>query len=107
MPNTALLVMDFQNNVVDRLGTPEVLEAAGRAVGAARAAGVPVVFVRVAFRPGFPEVATTNLMFGGMPQRASGLPADPRGTEVHAAVAPRGDEPVITKVRVKIGRAHV
>jgi len=92
--------MDFQNNVVDRYGTPEVLEAAGRAVGAARAVGVPVIFARAAFRPGFPEVASTNLMFGGMPQRAAGRPADPQGTEIHAAVAPRGDEPVITKVRV-------
>jgi nicotinamidase-related amidase len=100
LPDTALLVLDFQNNVVDRFGTPEVLEAAGRAIGAARAAGVPVIFVRVAFLPGFPEVATTNLMFGGMPQRAAGRPADPQGTEIHAAVAPRGDEPVITKVRV-------
>ncbi|PVU82880.1 isochorismatase [Cellulomonas sp. WB94] len=100
MPDTALLVLDFQNNVVARYGTPEVLEAAGRAVGAARAAGVPVIFARVAFRPGFPEVATTNLMLGGMPQRAAGRPADPEGVEIHAAVAPVGDEPVLTKVRV-------
>jgi len=73
LPDTALLVMDFQNNVVDRYGTPEVLEAAGRAVGAARAAGVPVIFARVAFRPGFPEAPEVHRVLTAkvFPQQAT------------------------------------
>jgi nicotinamidase-related amidase len=98
--DTALIIMDFQNNVVDNLGTPEVLASAARAIEAARTAGVPVMFVRVAFRPGFPEIASSNLIFGGIRERLAGMSIDPRASEVHAAVAPREDEPVITKVRV-------
>jgi len=39
-------------------------------------------------------------MFGGIPKRTKGRPADPRGTAIHDAVAPLDGEPVITKVRV-------
>ena len=52
-----LLLMDFQHGVVESLGSPSVIEAADRAAKAAREAGIPVMFVRVGFRPGYPEVA--------------------------------------------------
>jgi len=100
MNRTVLLVMDYQNNVVDRFGTPEALAATARAIAAARAAGIPVMFPRVDFRSGYPEIAASNLMFGGIPERTKGRPADPRGTAIHDAVAPLDGEPVITKVRV-------
>src|ERR1700760_2321142 len=58
-----LLLMDFQQAIVERLGAPGVIEAADRAARAARAAGIPVMFVRVAFRPGYPEVAAANSTF--------------------------------------------
>ena len=44
--------MDLQRNIVERYPDPLVLEHAAEAAAAARAAGVPVVFVRVAFREG-------------------------------------------------------
>jgi nicotinamidase-related amidase len=50
--NTALLLMDFQNGIAGRPGFEPVVEAAARALAAARGRGVPVIFVRVAFRPG-------------------------------------------------------
>jgi nicotinamidase-related amidase len=100
MGRTVLLVMDYQNNVVARFGTPDALSAAVRAVDAARAAGVTVMFPRVDFRPGFPEIAPTNLMYGGVPARSKGMPQDPRGTAIHDSLAPRDDEPIVTKKRV-------
>lgn len=100
MTHTALLVMDYQNGVVSRFGTPSAVAAARRAVDAARAARVPVLFAGVEFRPGYPEIATSNLMFGGIPQRAAAGPADPRSTEIHPDLARRDDEPLVTKVRV-------
>ena len=59
MTGTALLVMDVQNGIVERFaaGTPPLLDPLGRAIAGARAAGVPVVYVRVAFRPGTPEIS--------------------------------------------------
>jgi nicotinamidase-related amidase len=47
---TALLVMDVQGAIVDRLGNPELLERLAGATAAARAAGVRVVYVKVGFR---------------------------------------------------------
>ncbi|MDF0531534.1 cysteine hydrolase [Tsukamurella sp. 8F] len=98
---TALLVMDFQNGIVERLGSPDVLAAADRAVEAARAASIPVVFVRVAFRPGFPEVAESNLGFGGLAANGGeAMTVDHPATQIHADLAPRPDEPVVVKRRV-------
>lgn len=106
MPGTSgsrpvLLLMDFQHGVVESLGDPSGLLAAGRAAGGARAAGIPVMFVRVGFRPGYPEISPANSTFSAITARAGdayteGHPA----TQVHAALAPQGGEPVIVKRRV-------
>jgi nicotinamidase-related amidase len=68
MDNAALLVMDLQNGVVERYpdGSGRLLETIGRAAVAARAAGVPVIFVRVAFRPGAPEISARNRTFSAL-----------------------------------------
>jgi len=95
-----LLVMDFQHGIVERLGDPSVIDAASRAVEAARAAGLPVMFVRVAFRPGYPEVAATNSVFAGVRQAGDAMTEDHSATQVHSALEPRADEPVIVKRRV-------
>jgi nicotinamidase-related amidase len=96
-----LLLMDFQHGVVESLGTPSVVEAAGRAAAGARAAGIPVMFVRVGFRPGYPEVASSNATFSAITSQAGdAYTQDHPATQVHAALAPRGGEPVIVKRRV-------
>jgi nicotinamidase-related amidase len=101
MTGTALLVMDVQNGIVERIaaGAPPLLEALGRAITGARTAGVPVVYVRVAFRPGAPEISPRNKAFAAA--AASGaMPIDDASTEVHAAVAPEPGEVLVTKKRV-------
>lgn len=98
---TALLVMDVQRGIVERVPERGLLERLRRAVDAARAAGVPVVFVRVAFRPGYPEVSANNRAFAALasqPDRALGERDD--ATQIHPAVEPRDDEPVVVKKRV-------
>ncbi|WP_432842901.1 cysteine hydrolase family protein [Dactylosporangium sp. CA-092794] len=97
---TVLLVMDFQHGIVERLGDRSVLDAAGRAVTAARAAAVPVMFVRVAFRPGYPEAAESNRTFGSIHQNGHAMTQDHPATQIHADLEPRADEPVIVKHRV-------
>ncbi len=103
-PVTALLAMDFQVGIVGRLGDSTVVEAAARAVAAARDAGIPVLFVRVAFRPGLPEISPNNRQFGALRQGPSDVAAamgqDHPATQLHAALEPRADEPVIVKRRV-------
>lgn len=95
-----LLVMDFQQGIVERISSPGVLAAAGRAVGAARAHKIPVMFVRVAFRPGYPEAAAGNSTFGRIAESGVGLTQDDPATQVHADLEPQPDEPIVTKRRV-------
>ena len=96
-----LVLMDFQHGLVERLGAPSVIDAADRAAKAARGAGIPVMFVRVAFRPGYPEIAESNATFSALTSQAGdaytqGHPA----TQVHASLTPERGEAVILKRRV-------
>jgi len=92
--------MDFQNGTVARLGDDAVLAAARRAVDGARAHGVPVVFVRVAFRAGYPEVAPGNPIFSAVAQSGRAMTEDDDATRIHPGLEPRPDEPVVVKRRV-------
>ena len=100
MARSVLLVMDFQHGVVERIGTPEVVAAAGRAVKAARESGIPVFFVRAGFRPGYPEVAESNVTFSGLTRSGDAYTQDHPATQVHAALEPLPSEPVVIKRRV-------
>jgi nicotinamidase-related amidase len=95
-----LLAMDFQHGVVESIADPSVLDAASRAVKAARASEIPVMFVRVAFRPGYPEAAASNAAFGAIAERGDAMTQDHPATQVHDALEPRPDEPVVVKRRV-------
>jgi len=103
MPDSrpVLLLMDFQSGIVERIADDSVVQAADRAAKAARAAGIPVMFVRVGFRPGYPEAAARNLSFGRLSQAAGdSMTQDHPATQVHASLSPLPDEPVIIKRRV-------
>jgi nicotinamidase-related amidase len=98
---SALLIMDVQQGVVERVSDPGLLDRLAEALAAARTAGIPVVFVRVAFRPGFPEASAANRTFSAL----AGTGGDRFGesspaTQIHGAVAPRPGEPIVVKKRV-------
>ena len=65
MGRQALLVMDFQNAVVERYADDDagLLARVASAIDAAREASVPVIFVRVAFREHPVEISPRNLTF--------------------------------------------
>ncbi|RLQ94030.1 cysteine hydrolase family protein [Falsibacillus albus] len=96
----ALLVMDLQNGIVSRYADkPEVLTPFQKAVEAARKAEIPVVFVRVAFREGYPEISGQNKMFSAIGKHG-GMVQSEASTQIHESLAPRADEPIVTKRRV-------
>ena len=99
---TAVLVMDVQQGVVDRYrDTTAVLERIVSALAAARDAGLAVIFVRLAFRPGFPEVSPRNRSFSAL--TASGgerFAQDGEGTRLHPSLARQPSESVVEKKRV-------
>jgi nicotinamidase-related amidase len=96
--NAALLVMDVQRAIVERFADDDLLERVAEAVAAARGSGIRVIYVRVAFRPGHPEVSSRNRTFAAV-RDAGGL-IDDEGAAIHDAVAPLPGEVVVTKRRV-------
>jgi nicotinamidase-related amidase len=101
MGTTALLVMDVQVGVVERVaeGSESLLAVVGRAAAAARSAGIKVIYVQVAFRPGAPEISGRNRTFSAIASSGRMSLSDP-ATQIHPAVAPKSDDIVITKKRI-------
>lgn len=101
MATTALLVMDFQNGIVARLDdkVSSVVGAVGRAIGAARDTNIPVVYARVAFRSGTPEVSPHNKSFSALTQM-TGMGVDDPATQIYDEVAPAPGEVVVVKKRI-------
>jgi nicotinamidase-related amidase len=97
----ALLVMDMQNGIVERLGSAgaPLLARVATALEAARRHSVPVIFVRVAFRDGAPEISPHNRAFAALGSSEAMSESSP-ATQVHVAVAPRPGEVVVVKRRV-------
>jgi nicotinamidase-related amidase len=92
--------MDMQVNIVARFGDDEFLLARmERAIQTARSAGVPVIYVRVAFRDGHPEVAATNRTFAVVAAEGGYNESSPE-TAVHPRIAPQPRDVVIVKKRV-------
>ena len=94
--------MDVQRGVVERyVGDEALLDPMRQAVGAARSHGMPVIFVRVAFRPGHPEVSARNRAFAALAARAgTSYGLDDEATQIHPALEPRAQDPVVVKKRV-------
>jgi nicotinamidase-related amidase len=104
-PNaSALLVMDFQSAIVDMVdgaggAKDPLLARTSSLLVAARKVGMTVIYIVVGFRPGYPEVSPKNQSFGAVREGGRFLPGS-AGTEVHAAVAPKAGDVVVTKHRV-------
>jgi len=100
--DTALLVMDVQEGIVERLGeaAAAMIRPISSAIDAARAAGLPVIYVVVGFRKGFPETSPDNKSFSALKQNAAAMPGLEEPIAVHASVAPQPGEIVVTKRRV-------
>ncbi|UFR00046.1 cysteine hydrolase [Streptomyces sp. Go40/10] len=97
--NKALLVMDVQRDIVDLADDGSgYLPRLRTAIDGARAADIPVIYVTIALRPGFPEVGTRNRALTAIARAGLYVEGAP-GTEIHPAVAPRPGDVVITKRR--------
>ncbi|HZP53340.1 isochorismatase family cysteine hydrolase [Actinocrinis sp.] len=99
--NAALLVMDVQRVIVERFGDDSgYLARVDEAISAARSAQIPVIYVVVGFRPGFPEISSRNFAFSATKRNATlGESGDGR-MDVHPAIAPQAGDIVVTKRRV-------
>lgn len=98
---TALLLMDFQTEVLAMFGerAAPALARAAELRAAARAAGLPVVYVTVGFRPGYPEVSPRNASFAALAQGTRFVLTTP-GADVAPALRPEAGDVVVVKHRV-------
>ncbi len=99
---SALLLMDFQNVNVGVVGEggPALLERAQKAREAARAAGMAVMHVRVAFTDAdYAAVSPRNKSFAAL-GKSRFLTDGSEPAAIHPALAPAPDEEVFTKTRV-------
>lgn len=106
--HTALLAMDYQNDLVHPDGAfkdfgfakmvadNNVLDKAAQLLAAGRSAGILVIYVSVKFRPGYPERPANGGLFQGL-QAASALVEGTWGAEIHDKLAPQAGETVVTK----------
>src|SRR5436309_9201446 len=93
--------MDVQSGIVSRFAqTGDFLKTMNTAITAARAASIPVIYVAVAFRPGYPEISPRNKSFSAIKQQSSALSALMTATEIHPIIAPQPTDIVVTKRRV-------
>jgi nicotinamidase-related amidase len=97
--NTALLVMDIQGATVKMLKDDILIESVAKAIEAARSCKIPVIYVVVGFRKGYPEVSRNNKSFSALKDGDMHLDTE-EATRVHASIAPQPRDVVITKKRV-------
>jgi nicotinamidase-related amidase len=98
---TALLLMDFQEMVVDSYAVDKValLDRVKRLAATARDSGVMVLYVVVGFQPGYPEISGQNAVFSSL--KAAGLLATGHPTaKIHLELTPQPGDVVVTKQRV-------
>ena len=97
---TALLVMDIMPAVVPAFGGDEgIFGRLQGAVEAARGASIPVLFGRVAFRAGYPDVSASNQLFHGLKDMMDFTEDNP-ATGYHPSVAPQDGDLKFTKRRI-------
>jgi nicotinamidase-related amidase len=99
---TAVLIMDYQNDIVGMLPEKEqgpLLDRAAAVLKGARRAGMPVIYIVVRFRDGYPEINPRNKFFGSL-KESGRLREGAPGAEVNATVAPQPGDVVVTKRRV-------
>ena len=101
-PNrTALLVMDLQSEIVAMIGDKAagVVDRAASVIAAARKANVPIIYVVVGFRPGYPEVSARNASFASLANSGRFVVTTP-GADIAPAVRPEAGDIVVVKHRV-------
>jgi nicotinamidase-related amidase len=98
--NSALLVMDIQAATMAMLqDSTELKKNLTTAIAAARQAKMPIIYVVVGFRKGFPEISPANKSFSAIRQRPN-MSVFEEPLSVDAAVEPQPGDIIVTKRRV-------
>jgi nicotinamidase-related amidase len=99
---TALLVMDYQAGVLNRIGDADaLLERTARAIDLVRGRGGQIGYVRVAFEDAdYDAIPATSMMGARVAGAGRAFHADSPATAIDERVAPRPGDVVVRKTRV-------
>jgi len=98
---SALLVMDIQPPMVNSMTDPgSFVDKLNMAISHARSKSIPVLFVVVGFRPGYPEVSPLNQSFSRLKSAASYPLDEPGNTTVYPGINREEGDMLIIKRRV-------
>jgi nicotinamidase-related amidase len=99
--NTALLVMDVQGAIVKMVenSTP-MINSINKAISHARANKMPVIFVVIGFRKGYPEMSPNNRSSAFMKANPNLSLDNEEGYKVHEDVATEPNDIIVIKKRV-------
>lgn len=98
--HSALLVMDYQSEIVANFGGNDsgLLDRVSATLTAVREAGLPVIYVAVQFREGYPEISPRNQTLARIRATNMLLEGHP-GSEIHSSLAPQPGDVVVIKRR--------
>jgi nicotinamidase-related amidase len=91
--------MDLQSSMVKDPEDAALVSEVNRVATAARSAGYPVIWVKVVFREGHPEVSARNRVFSGLVGSTTFADGD-LGAEIFAGLDVRASDIVVTKKRI-------
>lgn len=107
-PDTALLLLDLQNEMVDPKGKigggglakvvqeRGVIETASKVLNAARARALKIAYVRLGFRPDYADALSVAPRIAKLKESGAAI-LNTWGTEFPEKLTPRADEMIITK----------
>jgi len=91
--------MDVQPEIVERFGSDTgLIGRISRAAAVARASDIRVIFVKVGFRAGYPEISARSQTFSRIAELGGFVEGS--SSEIHPALARAPDDVVVTKRRV-------
>ncbi len=98
--STALLVMDMQAAILQNLpDATELISKVSKAITGARDRKIPVMYVTVGFRPGFPEMSINNKGFSASRERFATANME-EFMKIHPDLPRLADEITVTKRRI-------
>ncbi len=96
----ALLIMDVQNGIVKMLpDSAALILAVGNAIEKARRNNIPVIYIVIGFRKGYPEVSMNNKSFSVIKGSNRNFDSE-EAFRVYDSVAPREGDITVIKKRV-------
>jgi len=98
--DTVLLVMDVQENLLAKCEKKqELLQSLSRAIGKAREAKIPIIYVTFVFRKGYPEISQKNKFLSMIKEAGNSFINLQEEATFDPSIAPQEGDIIVNKLR--------